>query len=124
MDYRIVEFVSSLPVQSKVGGGYTKRILREALKGVLPDSTRLNKLKIGFNAPIVDWFKNPLREWMLESTNSNAFLQSEYFDGSLEKAKFDQFLSNPQPQWNDAWRFWPTVHLVWWLNQLKRMPHE
>lgn len=119
MDFRIVEFIFSLPVQSKVGGGYTKRVLREALKGTLPDSTRLNRLKIGFNAPIVDWFKNPLKEWMLGFINSNAFLQSEYFNGPLKKRNFDGFLNNPRPQWDYTWQFWPPVHITWWLTNLK-----
>ena len=119
MDYRIVEFVFSLPVESKVGGGYTKRILREAMKGLLPDETRLNKFKIGFNAPIVDWFRGDLKEFMLEHVNSSEFLNSGYFDGKDLRVKFNQFLDTAQPAWNDAWAFWPAVHLTWWLKNLK-----
>lgn len=52
MDYRIVEFVFSLPFESKVGNGFKKRIIRSAMDGILPDQIRRNKLKIGFNAPI------------------------------------------------------------------------
>ncbi len=119
MDYRIVEFIFSLPVESKVGGGYTKRILREATKGILPDETRLNKFKIGFNAPIVDWFRGGLKEFMLEQINSDKFLNSNYFDGKKLKNEFDQFLNSEMPNWNDAWKFWPPVHLTWWLNNNK-----
>ena len=119
MDYRIVEFLFSLPVESKVGDGYTKRILREATKGILPDETRLNKLKIGFNAPIVDWFKGNLKDFMLEIINSNEFLESKYFDGKKLNYDFLDFLNKKKPLWDDAWKFWPPVHLTWWLNNLK-----
>jgi asparagine synthase (glutamine-hydrolysing) len=119
MDYRIVEFVFSLPVQSKVGGGYTKRILREAMKGLLPDETRLNKFKIGFNAPIVDWFRGALKEFMLIEMNSDTFLNSSYFNGKELKMEFETFLKKENPGWNEAWKFWPPVHLTWWLNSLK-----
>ncbi|HRY82207.1 MAG TPA: asparagine synthase (glutamine-hydrolyzing) [Candidatus Moranbacteria bacterium] len=116
MDYRIVEFVFSLPPESKVGGGYTKRVLREALKEILPDETRLNKLKLGFNAPIVDWFRGPLKEFMIEQMDTQEFVNSKYFDGEKMKNDFEIFLRNPKPSWDDAWKFWPPVHLTWWMN--------
>lgn len=115
LDYRIVEMVFSLPPRSKVGHGYTKRILREALKGILPDETRLRKTKIGFNAPIVDWFRGDLRDWMLGQMSSPEFLESEYFDGRKIKKRFEKFLKKKAPQWDEAWEFWPPVHLAWWL---------
>lgn len=117
MDYRVVEFVFSLPSQTKVGKGYTKRVLREAMKGLLPDAIRLNKHKIGFNAPIVDWFRGPLREFMLEQMDKKAFLDSRYFNGRTIKKEFRAFLEKPDPQWNEAWKFWPPVHLAWWIEK-------
>ncbi|MFZ2881847.1 MAG: asparagine synthase-related protein, partial [Candidatus Moraniibacteriota bacterium] len=116
MDYRIVEFAFSLPSESKVGKGYTKRILREALVGILPNKTRLNKLKLGFNAPIVDWFRGPLKKFMLEQMNSEEFITSKYFNGEKLKTDFEKFLKSTNPQWSEAWKFWPPVHLVWWMN--------
>jgi asparagine synthase (glutamine-hydrolysing) len=124
MDYRIVEFVFSLPAESKVGGGYTKRVLREAMADLLPDSTRLNKFKIGFNAPIVDWFRGPLREFMQEQMECSEFLESHYFDGKQLKTAFERFLSNPNPRWDDAWKFWPPVHLTWWLKNRVKAKQE
>jgi asparagine synthase (glutamine-hydrolysing) len=121
MDYRIVEFLFSLPVESKVGGGYTKRILREATKGLLPDETRLNKLKIGFNAPIVDWFRGGIKSFMLDIINSDDFLTSIYFDGKKLRADFYKFIQSKNPSWNEAWKFWPPVHLTWWLNNFKNI---
>lgn len=119
MDYRIVEFVFSLPPDSKVGGGYTKRVLREAMKGIVPDKIRLEKTKIGFNAPIVDWFKGPLKDFMYRQINSESFLNSKYFNGKNMQVEFNQFLKKSNPQWDEAWKFWPPVHLSWWLNYNK-----
>ena len=117
MDYRIVEFVFSLPTKSKVGKGYTKRVLREAMKDILPDEIRLNKRKIGFNAPIIDWFKGPLKDWMLEQMNQKEFLENPYFDGIQLNKDFIKFLDNPKPQWNDAWKFWGPIHIAWWMKK-------
>lgn len=119
MDYRLVEFIFSLPAQSKVGGGYTKRILRCAMKGVIPDKIRLNKVKIGFNAPIVDWYTGEIKEWMLNITKSNDFLNCKFFKGEDLKDRFEKFITEQNPNWYDAWTFWGPVHFIWWVNQNK-----
>ncbi|MCX6762594.1 MAG: asparagine synthase (glutamine-hydrolyzing) [Candidatus Moranbacteria bacterium] len=116
MDYRIVEYIFSLPIESKVGGGYTKRVLREAMKGIVPDETRLDKIKIGFNAPIVDWFCGSLKDFMFEQMSKPKFINSKYFDGAKIKNDFDKFLGSSNPKWDAAWKFWPPVHLIWWMD--------
>ena len=115
MDYRVVEFIFSLPSTSKVGGGFTKRVLREAVKEVLPDYIRLNKKKLGFNAPLVDWFQGPLRQWMLYEMSRKEFLNSSFFDGKRIRSDFMVFMNSSKPRWKDAWKFWPPVHVMWWI---------
>lgn len=117
MDYRIVEFIFSLPAQSKVGKGYTKLVLREAMNGILPDFIRLNRTKIGFNAPIVDWFRGGLKDWMLSQMNEPSFLTNPYFDGKDIKQRFENFVATDNQSWAEAWAFWPAVHLNWWLQR-------
>ncbi len=117
MDFRIVEFIFSLPEKSLVGGGFTKRILREAVRGLVPDSTRLNKVKIGFNAPIVEWFLGPLRELMLDTMESRDFQQAPFFEGPKLAHEFQSWLK--APNWDQAWAFWPPVHFVLWQKQLR-----
>ena len=122
MDYRLVEFIFSLPRSSKVGYGYTKRILREAVKGLVPDEIRLDKQKIGFNAPIVEWFRGGLKEFMLDTMSSENFIQSGYFNGRKVQDNFIKFLRSSHPSWDDAWKFWGPVHVVWWLdNRSKKL---
>jgi asparagine synthase (glutamine-hydrolysing) len=117
MDYRIVEFVFSLPQESLVGGGYTKRVLRQAVQGLVPESIRLNRTKIGFNAPLVEWFMGPLRQLMLDIMQSTDFKQSPFFDGPHLLNRFEGWLQ--EPNWDEAWGFWPPVHFVLWQHQLK-----
>ncbi|MBN2570208.1 MAG: asparagine synthase (glutamine-hydrolyzing) [Deltaproteobacteria bacterium] len=114
MDYRLVEFVFSLPNRARVGGGYTKRVLREAMMGIVPESIRERKIKIGFNAPIVDWFRSPLRGWMQDIMETQDFRQSAYFDGERLRMEFEDFLRADVPTWNSAWKFWGPVHFTWW----------
>ena len=45
MDYRVVEYLMSLSFESKFSNGYTKFVLRDALKGILCDHIRLRRKK-------------------------------------------------------------------------------
>jgi len=81
MDYRLVSYVFSLPTSSKIGNGYTKRILRDAMKGIMPDSIRERKLKVGLMAPMYDWFNNSLSELIIDEVNSTSFLNSNLWNG-------------------------------------------
>ncbi|HMK39565.1 MAG TPA: asparagine synthase (glutamine-hydrolyzing) [Bacteroidota bacterium] len=60
LDWRLVTFALGLPPSSKMGGGYTKRVLRDALRGILPEAIRTRRSKIGFNAPLIEWFNGPM----------------------------------------------------------------
>jgi len=57
LDYRLVEFLLRCPSSFKLRGGWTKWILREALKGTLPDLVRLRKSKLGFDTPESEWLR-------------------------------------------------------------------
>jgi asparagine synthase (glutamine-hydrolysing) len=48
LDYRLVEFLFKLPDDLKIKGVTTKYILREAMKGILPEAIRNRKDKVGF----------------------------------------------------------------------------
>ena len=48
MDWRLVSYSFALPETSKIGGGYTKRVLRLAMRDILPEAIRLRTKKIGF----------------------------------------------------------------------------
>jgi asparagine synthase (glutamine-hydrolysing) len=54
LDHRLVEFVTRLPDRWKASGFQTKRILREAMKGILPEAI-LNRPKMGFPVPFGTW---------------------------------------------------------------------
>ncbi|MBI1977198.1 MAG: asparagine synthase (glutamine-hydrolyzing) [Candidatus Omnitrophica bacterium] len=55
MDYRLVEWVFGLEEAAKVEEGVTKRILRESMKGILPEKVRLRSDKMGFATPEEKW---------------------------------------------------------------------
>lgn len=59
-DHRIFELVQALPVEYLMGEGETKRLLRTAMAGILPDMVRLRWRKHGFVPPQVAWLHQAL----------------------------------------------------------------
>lgn len=57
LDWRLVEFTLALPDEHKLLAGVTKRVLREAMKGVLPEPVRRRTDKIGFATPQEVWMR-------------------------------------------------------------------
>lgn len=57
LDYRLVEFVLGLPDEFKIRDGTTKRVLREALRGSLPEAVRSRMDKMGFVTPEEVWLR-------------------------------------------------------------------
>jgi asparagine synthase (glutamine-hydrolysing) len=54
LDHKLVEYAASLPDAWKLKGWTTKRVLRESMKGLLPESI-LNRPKMGFPVPFANW---------------------------------------------------------------------
>lgn len=81
LDWRLVCYAFSLPPSVKIKDGYTKWILREAMKGILPESIRTRQSKIGFASPTTEWFKTTLKSFILDQVNSSSFLSSSIWDG-------------------------------------------
>ncbi|MGH9348988.1 MAG: asparagine synthase (glutamine-hydrolyzing) [Vicinamibacterales bacterium] len=56
LDHELVELAARLPERLKLSGFTTKRILREAVRGVLPESI-LTRPKMGFPVPFANWMR-------------------------------------------------------------------
>lgn len=61
LDHPLVEFSLALGNEHKIVGGDTKRVLRRAMRDVLPESVRERRDKLGFATPEQVWFRGPLR---------------------------------------------------------------
>jgi asparagine synthase (glutamine-hydrolysing) len=62
LDHRLVEFVTGLPDDSKLQRGVTKRVLRRAMRNILPKSIAERRDKLGFVTPESVWLRGVARE--------------------------------------------------------------
>ncbi|MHC2993597.1 asparagine synthetase, partial [Pontibacter sp. HJ8] len=74
LDYRLVEKTLASSADWAIRDGITKYILRESMKGVLPEKIRMRQDKIGFGTPQDEWFREPAWKKIVEEVlNSTSF---------------------------------------------------
>ena len=113
IDHRLVTYMFSLPWTSKVGGTYTKRIMRDALKGILPEQIRTRRDKIGWNAPLNEWFKGPLKGEIEELIKTNMLSQKI-------KNAWKLFQKKQNPKHTDGQEIWALLMPELWKKSLSR----
>jgi asparagine synthase (glutamine-hydrolysing) len=80
MDYRLVEYLFSLPSYWKLRGEWNKYVLREALRDRIPPIVRERVDKMGFPAPAKRWFAGPLYEPMRDLLASRSTRERGLYD--------------------------------------------
>jgi asparagine synthase (glutamine-hydrolysing) len=60
LDHKLAELTARMPVKLKLRGRTTKFLLKEAMRGVLPDEIRYRQ-KMGFPVPVGAWFRGKFR---------------------------------------------------------------
>lgn len=114
MDYRLVEYAFSLPLRSRIGKGFTKRILRDSVRGTLQESIRVNKIKTGFNAPFKEWMQGTMKQWLLDITDTQQFRDLPQTDACAIRKRIE----NATPESASLERNdWARIHTAFWLRQ-------
>lgn len=90
LDHELAEFVGRLPVSFKVSPRTSKRLLRRAMRGILPDAI-LRRGKMGFMAPVGAWLRGPLRP-MMEDVVLGSEADRGYVDLSVARLLFKEHL--------------------------------
>lgn len=110
MDYRIVEFCFQLPIEHKLGMGFTKRILRDAMKGIVPQEILNRTYKVGISSPLVSWFYNELNSQTIR------FLKTNQLNGCLKELNypdnsfFIEHLENKTLSNKNATQLWQAIN--------------
>jgi len=116
-DHQIVEFGLSIPFGWKYRLGNTKRIVREAMQGVLPESV-LRKKKMGFNPPLPQWINSELKPLIAEMLSRKAIERR----GIFRPEAVEQLLKDHAERKRDnALKIWGLLILeVWYRMYIDR----
>jgi asparagine synthase (glutamine-hydrolysing) len=108
LDVRLVEFIASLPLDQKIRNGVTKIALRNAVKGILPESIRCRMDKMGFVTPEEIWMKENLRAFVLEVMGADTFRKRPYWNAESVVHDYRAFLDGKSAYSPEIWRIFCT----------------
>ncbi|SMB89377.1 asparagine synthase (glutamine-hydrolyzing) [Hymenobacter roseosalivarius DSM 11622] len=113
LDYKVVNFAFSLPVESKINESMKKRIVQDAFRPMLPEEL-YKRPKQGFEVPLLKWFRNELRPLITDDLLSDGFIESQgVFDVEAVRAlKTQLFSRNPGDVHARIWALIVFQH--WW----------
>jgi asparagine synthase (glutamine-hydrolysing) len=120
-DHRLAEFMYRVPGSLKIQDGVTKILLREAMRGILPEETRTRIKKTGWNAPAHLWFSGAGRDLLLDMVHSRSFRERGIYNlPEVERLIDDheRIVSSGAPEDNHMMFLWQLVNLELWLSSL------
>lgn len=95
LDFRLVEYILSLPINFKMRYGWTKWILRKSFENDLPSEIIWRKDKKGFTTPQEKWFREDLKNDIEQFFNSKMLVeQFGLMEQSKIKVFYEEFLNN------------------------------
>jgi asparagine synthase (glutamine-hydrolysing) len=121
MDYRLVEFCFALPADAKIRGTTTKWLLRQSMRGIVPDRILDRRDKIGFATPFADWIRTDLRDFMVDILDGQSTREHGVFDVAELRKVIQRHLKGQINMSFYIWR-WMTTEL--WLRQLDDLHAE
>lgn len=108
LDYRLVEFALSVPPEYKIRNGWTKNIIREGMKEIIPEQIRKRRNKIGFEVPQEKLLKSLLpgiKAVFKEEAMAGSYIKSNWL---LNKIKNNDTRGNI---------FWKALCTELWLRE-------
>ena len=122
LDHRIAEFAAGLPASLKIRGLKQKFLLKELMRGKLPESV-LNRKKTGFDIPTHDWFRGTLRGMLMDTLTPEAIAATGVFDA----AAIDTLIrDHMERRINVGYHLWGLVTLFLWMKRwrVETLPPE
>jgi asparagine synthase (glutamine-hydrolysing) len=113
LDQGLVDHILSLPEDAIVRHGWSRWILRAALKGTLPEKIRLRRWKVGFTTPEMRWIK-ARRAAFTSLYQSPAFQARPYWDG---EAVVRAFRACCRGEVEESMFFWRAANVELWLRE-------
>ncbi|WP_423149738.1 asparagine synthase (glutamine-hydrolyzing) [Rubrolithibacter danxiaensis] len=117
LDYRVIEFGRSLPTAFKFDAkGNQKKILKDILYKYVPKEI-FNRPKAGFAMPFEVWFRNSLKEYVLDNLTEKELKNIPGINVKRTLEIIDEHMQgvrNRQPQ------IWKLLVLIQWIKSQKK----
>ena len=114
LDRDLVRFVFALPDEALIHEGWSKRVLRDAMRGRVPESVRRRRDKIGATTPQGEWFMR-LKNHIYGVFLSESFAGRRYIDQSAVLHAFEGWIKGTNSI--DSMTVWRMLNLELWLQE-------
>jgi len=115
LDYRLVERSLATNMDMIINKGCTKAILRDAMKGYMPEEIRLRADKTGFETPEDMWFRTPyFSKYIKELINDDRFKGRGIIDNKAANNLFENYLNKKNDASKEIWKF---ISLELWFRK-------
>jgi asparagine synthase (glutamine-hydrolysing) len=115
LDHHLVERTLSLSPGKIIKQGSTKYILRQAMKGILPEPIRIRQDKIGFATPWEKWFRTPIfKELILDLLHSASFRNRGILNINKCLKGFERFIDRKNSIPKEIWKW---INLELWFRK-------
>jgi len=102
LDSTLSAYGLSLPRALKINGKKTKYVLKQALRGVVPDEV-LDRSKQGFRVPLPAWLRGPLASWAKREIFESPLASRGFFDRAYVDELWGRHLAGVQDHSFDLW---------------------
>lgn len=111
LDYRLVEFVATIPSSMKIKNGNVKDILKKAVEPLLPEGIT-KRPKEGFVLPVFEWMETELRDYCIELLSEDRLKKHGLLNIDMVKHVMDSYFAGNK---SNAGRVWNLMMFqVWW----------
>ncbi len=97
LDHRLVELCQRIPAREKADLFRSKKILKRALAGIVPDPI-IKRSKAGFTLPLDAWFRKELREMLTDYLSAERLTAQGLFDPGAVEGLVREHLSGRENQ--------------------------
>lgn len=114
LDHRVVEFAWRLPDACRRDGRTGKAVLRRLLYRYVPQEI-VDRPKQGFEIPVDDWLRGPLRDWMLDLLDPAVLRREGLIDpGAVSVLVADHLAGRGR----NGFALWPVLMFEAWRRSL------
>lgn len=110
LDHELAELVLALPSELKLPAGEPKGLLKEALRGLVPEFV-LERPKAGFGVPYGAWLRGPLRPLLESFLLAPSDGPEELFDNAVMTRSVREHLTGAR---DHSFLLWKALALVMW----------
>ena len=110
LDPRVVRFAWSLPPEWRIRPGRSKHLLRSLLARHVPEAL-WDRPKMGFDPPVGDWLRGPLRAWADALLDPSRLASEGFFDPAPVTAAWRQHCSGRR---NRTYALWAVCMFQAW----------